>query len=51
MTLFWIRQPFLRYDIKDQATEEKIDKLDFIKSFCASKETIKEVKGPIASKQ
>ena len=46
----WIRQWIPRYDrirYKAQATKEKMDKLDFIKikNFCASKDTIKRVKG------
>ena len=38
---------FLDMTWKAQATEEKIDKLDFINSevFCASKDTISTVKG------
>ena len=42
----WIRQYFLRYDTRAQATKEKIDKLDLIKikSSCVSKDTIKNVK-------
>ena len=42
----WIWQWFLNHDTKTQATNEKIDKLDFIKikKFCASKGTIKSIK-------